>query len=84
MCCCAVLFCARTLSSFRSAPPPLPQLHWIRDHGRVKLSSGHSRQVKVVAEDLSEEAAGDGGEEKGAEVDEGQTVEEGQVEQIPT
>ena len=70
--------------SVRRLPSLPPQLHWIRDHGRVDLSPGHSGQVKVVAEDLSEEASGDGGEEKGAKVDEGQTVEEGEVEQIQT
>jgi len=67
------------------ANPTSSQLNWIRDHVRVELPiSGHSRQVKVFAEDLSEEATGDGGEEKGAKVDEGQAVEEGSVEQIPT
>ena len=67
------------------ANPTSSQLNWIPHHGRVKLPiSGHSRQVKVFAEDLSEEATGDGGEEKGAKVDEGQAVEEGSVEQIPT
>ena len=61
------------------------QLHWIRDHdGRGKLSSGNPGQVKVVEEDLGEETDGDGGEEEGAKVDEGQTVEEGASEQIPT
>ena len=61
------------------------QLHWIRDHdGRGKLSSGNPGQVKVVEEDLREEEDGDGGEEEGAKVDEGQTVEEGASEQIPT
>ena len=61
------------------------QLHWIRDHdGRVKLSSGNPGQVKVVEENLGEETDGDGGEEEGAKVDEGQTVEEGAAEQIPT
>ena len=61
------------------------QLHWIRDHdGRGKLSSGNPGQVKVIEENLGEETDGDGGEEEGAKVDEGQTVEEGASEQIPT
>ena len=82
--CACVRTYVRARTAFRSASSTSSQLHSIRDHGRVKLSSGHSRQVKVVAEDLSEEASGDGGEEEGAQVDEGQTVEEGAAEQIPT
>ena len=80
---CRVLCCSEIVPFGASLTSS--QLHWIRDHdGRGKLSSGNPGQVKVVEEDLREEEDGDGGEEEGAKVDEGQTVEEGASQQIPT